>query len=147
LGWPALFADPNLCCEDDVSVSSDNLRVLYPEFASTTDWLDATIEQFIGWAALELDAETWGVHFERGSLALAAHLMALAKRSQAGADSTAGASTGAVTGLRTGQESITFSAPAAAQAAASDSSLGSTIYGLEYIRLRERVVAGPLYVC
>lgn len=129
-----------------MSTSSDKLRILYPEFASLTAYTDVVVDLFLGWAALELDALTWGTHFERGSLALAAHMMAISKRSAAAATAALGASSGGIASMSTDQESIAFQAPPQV-ASAGDGSLGSTVYGLEFIRLRERVVAGPLYVC
>lgn len=131
-----------------MSASSDNLRVKYPEFADTTEWADATIDIFLGWAAAELDAETWGCHFEAGSYALAAHMMAIAKRSKAAQGSSIGGASGGISSLKTGDEQISYFAPSMpSSSTADDTALGSTMYGLEYLRLRERVVAGPLYVC
>ena len=130
-----------------MSASSDNLRILYPAFKSTTDWPDTTVDTFIGWAAAELDTETWDSFFERGSLALAAHMMEIAKRTSSPISGVVAAA-GAVTSIKTDQEQITFGAVGAATAKSSEASLRTTPYGLEYLRLRdERLSATPMYIC
>lgn len=136
----------NLCYESDVSVSSDNLRCKYPEFDDSFTWPDDVVDKFLGWAAAELEASVWDCHFEAGSLALAAHMMAVVKKSLSAQGNAMGAAPGGISSLKTDMEQISYAAPAVAPSSA-DSSLATTIYGLEFMRLRERVVDGPLYVC
>jgi hypothetical protein len=130
-----------------VSEASDNLRCKYPEFADTSVYPDETVDKFLAWALAELDPETWDCHITAGSCALAAHLMAVAKKSSQAANAPFPAAAGGVSKLKTDQEEITFSAVGAATASGDEASYRTTPYGLEYLRLRERVVAGPLYVC
>lgn len=130
-----------------MSASSDKLRTLYPEFADATVYPDATVDEFIGYAAAELDAIVWGSFFERGALALAAYLLKVAKDSAA-AGSGGALPTGSVTSVKTGDLSLGFSSlPVPSGGSGGDAALMSNKYGAEYIRLRELVVASPIYVC
>lgn len=129
-----------------MGTSTATLRTLYPEFADTSAYPDATVTIFIDAAASELDVEVWGELFARGALALAAHMMALAKRSSGAAASTESLPGGAVTSMRTGDEAISFGAVGAATASPSEVSLRTTAYGLEYLRLEAKVIGSPLYV-
>lgn len=130
-----------------MSAESDTLRRRYPEFASVADWPDATIDEFIADAGSEPDVDVWGAtQWLKGVLALAAHLMAVAKRSSnASASGGPGAAVGAITSIKTGQESVSYEATIRmGDASDLDASLRSTPYGLEYIRLREQVSGHPL---
>ena len=121
--------------------SVDKLRAFYPEFASVTAFPDATITVFIEAAAEEISDEVWDTLYVRGALALAAHMLALAKRStsNAGASISAG---GAIASMGTGEESISF---ATGSGTADQTSLQSTIYGQEYLRLEAKVSGSPIY--
>jgi hypothetical protein len=132
-----------------VSASSDNLRTLYPEFADAVVYPDADVDEFIGWAAAEMDATVWGSFFERGALALAAYLLKLAKDS-AGAASGGIIAVGSVTSVKTGDLSLGFGSLAGVLtgvSSPSDAALMTNRYGVEYIRLRDLVVATPIYIC
>lgn len=132
-----------------MSASSDKLRTLYPEFADATVYPDATVDEFIGYAAAELDAIVWGSFFERGALALAAYLLKVAKDSTAAAGGGA-LPTGSVTSVKTGDLQVGYGSLAGVitgTGSPGDAALLTNKYGAEYIRLRELVVASPIYVC
>lgn len=128
-----------------MSASSDNLRTLYPEFADAVVYPDATVDEFIGWAAAEMDATVWGSFFERGALALAAYLLKLAKDS-AGAAAGGILPIGGTVSVKTGDLSLGFGGSLGVWSI-SDAALGTNRYGLEYVRLRDLVVATPIYIC
>ena len=130
-----------------MSALSDKLRICYPEFEDTAAPVDATIDVFITKAADQLEALVWAALFEDGSLALAAHLLAMAARSRAAADSGGIAPVGPVTQLRTADEAIAFGAVGVANAKMADKALMQTQYGLEFLRLREMVSGTPLAIC
>lgn len=129
-----------------MSASSDKLRIRFPEFADVTEYPDATVDYFISLAAGELEAPVWGSFFEQGSYALAAHMMKLAKDS-ASAGSGGVAPPGAITQVKTGDLQVSYGSTAGGGASIpGDEGLRTTIYGLEYIRLRELVVATPFTI-
>jgi len=129
-----------------VSASSDNLRVRFPEFADVLIYPDATVDYFIGLAAGEMEAVIWGFFFDPGALALAAHMMKIAKDSAA-AGSGGIAPPGAITQVKTGDLQVSYGSTAGGGASIpGDEGLRTTIYGLEYIRLRELVVATPFTI-
>jgi len=121
---------------------------LYPEFASASEWSDQVIDFFISEAACELDPCVWrGKFFAKGSLALAAHLMAVAKKSQTGANGGMTPSPGGIGSLKTGDEQITYMAVNASSDDFGDESLRTTPYGLEFLRLSGQIPGSPIYVC
>jgi len=127
-----------------MSGSSDKLRGLWPEFAS--DPADAIVDLFIETATSQMSVTRWGKLFELGAITLAAHMLALRKRSLAAAGSALGGPVGGLTALSTGDESISFGAVGAATAGDEDTSLRTTPYGLEYLRLKSMLVLTPINV-
>lgn len=127
-----------------MSASSDKLRALFPEFA--TDPLDVVVDLFISTASGQISLTKWANYYEIGALTLAAHMLAVRKRSAAAAASTLGMPVGGLTALSTGDESISFGAVGAATADGEDVSLRTTPYGLEYLRLKSMLVLTPFSV-
>lgn len=129
-----------------MSASGDKLRMKYPEFEDLTEYPDSLVDFFISEASNELEPDVWGVFFEPGSLALAAHMLAIRGRSQTAADEGA-ATAGAITAVKTKDLNIAFGSVGSAIADGGEKSLLQTPYGLEFIRLREKVVSTPLSIC
>jgi len=127
-------------------MSVTRLRILYPEFADLTAYPDAVADIFYQEAQKELCRDTWATFFERGTMALAAHLMAVAKRSANGANSAFGAGVANINNIKTGDEQVAFAAVGAATGSPHETSLRTTPYGLEYIRLAERILGHPIMV-
>ena len=121
-------------------------RLIMPEFADQTVYTSELLDVVISDASLEPSVEIWGSLWTIGVFNLAAHKLALWKRSQAAVGNAFGASVGGVNSIRTGDEQINFGAVGAATASGADASLKTTPYGLEYIRLRDNLVSAPLVV-
>lgn len=128
-------------------------RAYYPEFSDAAKWADEFLERFL----CEGDEETggrWGSYSDpcslkkRGMFAYAAHKAVLAKAAaravEAGGIAPAPAQ---VASKSVGDESVSYavSAPSAEEAIRLGD-LGSTIYGLEFLRLRRRAGMGAVAV-
>lgn len=120
----------------------DVLLRVAPQFAGEAT---ATLEAYLGDAALQLAPTVWGVLFEQATAQLAAHLMTLRDRAQATAGDGSGmVPAGGVTSVRTGGLGLTFGAVGAATAGAGEAALRTTPYGLEFLRLRSLVLTTPI---
>jgi hypothetical protein len=128
-----------------MSTQSDLLRILSPEFADVLTYPDGTVDTFIGLAMGEISVTVWGSTYTRGSVALGAHLMKMAKNSAADAVGGLGGA-GNVSQIKTGDEMISFESTGVAQSDAKEAALRSTKYGLEYLRLRSQVSGHPLMI-
>lgn len=119
------------------------LRRHYPAFADVAAFPDATVSAFIADAEAELDVEVWAELFERGTIALAAHMLEVGRRAAlAGAGA---ASAGGVSQVKTGDEQVTFAAVGVSTARGDEASLKTTPYGLEFLRIEAQVVR-PYFV-
>lgn len=129
-------------------------RAYYPGFADTADWPDAMVTRYLA----EGDMETgnrWGRYDlgvasikKRGMFAFAAHRLVLAKAADnAVANGGTPAAPARLASKSIGSESASFAVPtptAAEQERYGD--LLTTIYGLEFIRLRQRAAMGGVMV-
>ncbi|MCE8034613.1 DUF4054 domain-containing protein [Billgrantia tianxiuensis] len=127
-------------------------RAYYPGFADADDWPDATVTRYLE----EADDETgkrWGEYGargikKRGMFAFAAHRLVLAKAADiAVANGGTPAAPARLASKSIGGESASFAVPtpsAAEQERYGD--LLTTIYGLEFIRLRQRAAMGGVMV-
>jgi len=113
--------------------SRSRLRAQYPEFESTTDYPDSTVDDFISWAADELSSSVWDNLYEAGVVSLAAHLLKVSDLSSDG-----GAGAGPVESKSVGPVSVSYDV----DSGDSDSNLTSTKYGREHARLKKKVAAG-----
>jgi len=126
-----------------MSAASDKLRRKYRAFSDSGDFSDTLLEECITDAKDELDQDSWGDLYERGAIALAAHIIELGQR--AASAGAGGASAGGIGSLKTGDEQINYLATGAAVAGEGDVSLRTTPYGLEFLRLQRQVVR-PFFV-
>lgn len=115
------------------------LRLRYPAFSTVND---GTINYWLTDAARIVTA-AWGSDQEPGTLALAAHSMALTPGVLAGGSGATNFPAG-VTSFKSGTVSLTFSDAAAAQA--STGGYGSTVYGREFEVMLRRNAGGPMLV-
>ncbi|MCG9064711.1 DUF4054 domain-containing protein [Laribacter hongkongensis] len=111
----------------------DDLVARYPEFSKADP---NQVGLLISEAALEVDAGTWGKFHGAGILALAAHLLALARQTSKGA----AAASGQVTGKKAGDIQLNYAA--APVAGMADALLATTVYGQRYLQLRSLVAFG-----
>lgn len=126
--------------------TQEKLRLLFPEFADISRWPDNVVSFFLQEAAAELEPKAWRHLYERGSIALAAHMMAIRKASLSADASALPASSGSVSSIKTGDEQISYATSTGGSSSAFDASLLTTPYGLEYIRLRELATGHPVFV-
>lgn len=126
-----------------MSALSDRLREVYPAFADASTFSDALLEDAITDAQGELESDTWAHLYDRGAIALAAHMIELGQRAALGGAGAGGA--GTASQIKTGDEQIAFAAVGAATATSSEVSLRTTPYGLEFLRLQAQVVR-PFFV-
>jgi len=122
-------------------------RRRYPEFAEVCDWSNAKVLGFIEDAKEEMSETVWSNLYEKGYMALAAHLMAVSKAGQVAANNPAlaGGGAGAVTFVKTGEEQIMYAVTSQTQGTTVEqAALMSTRYGQEYVRLRELVSGHPV---
>lgn len=128
-------------------------RAFYPEFADEETWPDSTLERYLR----EADEETgrrWGAYGpyslkQRGMFAYAAHRAVLAKAAARATEAGGIASAPAqVSSKSVGDESASFAvaAPANGVEANQLGDLRSTIYGIEFLRLRTRAGMGAIAV-
>lgn len=125
-----------------MSTSRDMLFDTAPEFYTTDAAELARIDRFLARAAAQLSPTTWCTLYQEGVVNLTAHLLTLAARSAGGGSS----GVGSVSSERVGDLSRSYQYQGATKRD-SDRSLGSTVYGSEYLRLRAMVcVRTPLVV-
>lgn len=127
------------------------LRIIYPVFASKSLFPDDEVDVFISLAAEELEETVWKTRFERGVMALAAHMMEIARQQKALAaaieEGGGGAlAVGPIQSIKTGDLQTSYGSLGTALAEDDLKSLMTTPYGLEYIRLCGQVVSTPLSV-
>lgn len=60
-------------------MTASEFLTLYPEFSDTTVYPTATIEARISDAEMEISESKWGIRYENGVAALAAHFLSLRK--------------------------------------------------------------------
>lgn len=132
-----------------MSASIDLFRILWPAYAGVSDDVVTTI---MTRSVNEFDVARWGDLYIDGLLALTAHKLEIRARSANAAGGAGGAGsgatvTGAVASRATGDVSISFTSPGASitgggSASQADAVYATTAGGLEYLRLRGRVIIG-----
>lgn len=129
-----------------MTVTPTTLRALFPEFASTTAYPDASITSWLAVAALQLDPGRWGTLLDFGTTLYACHRIALAARNAKIAQfgGNPGQASGPVSSKSVDKVSESFDTASASEEGAGFWNL--TTYGQEYIRLARQVGAGPMTV-
>ena len=125
----------------------------YPEFEDTARYTDALVRKLL----TEADHETgqrWGQYDDteqslkqRGMFAFAAHMLVMRTAAQQVSKAGGVASVVAqVSSKRVADESVSYAIATPDYATAiANGSLGNTVYGQEFMRLRSRII-GPLMV-
>lgn len=112
--------------------------LMHPEFANDSDKL---VQAYLERALLFLDDSVWGVHYEQAVMLESAHNLALAKI--AGSDS-GGAFQGAVgpiTSVSAAGISTSFATLSPQGKSATDDWYNKTVYGQQFLRLRNMTIA------
>lgn len=129
-----------------MTVSSQQFRVNFPEFASTTTYPNGQVEFWFGFAYNFLNSHRWGDSIDYGAQLFTAHNLALEAR--AGAESAAGGIPGGQVGplssKSVGPASASYDIGSGAEEKAGHWNL--TTYGTRFIRLSKMMGAGPLFV-
>lgn len=98
---------------------------------------DPRIQQFIGFAELQVDESRWGTMADLGTAYLAAHLLTVSA-----AGSGTGGPAGPVTSETVGRVSRSYASPSSAPSSVMGN-LGSTSYGREYARMQSLLSLTP----
>lgn len=114
-----------------MAVSAADIKDMASELASVAD---ATVELWIGEAELRINTTAYGDKADSATKYLAAHLVTVATKANAGTS----AGTGPVQARKVGDVSTTF---AMGSVQAKDALLMSTIWGQLYLDLRRSVFA------
>ena len=102
------------------------LKTKHPEFGSVPD---KRVQLFLDEAALRVSSEQWGTKYDLGHVKLACHLLRVAADQEAGVDGRIVASESV------GSISVSYSVPSSF----TDSALGTTHYGREFVQLRREI--------
>lgn len=114
---------------------TEDFLLRYPEFKKT----DARrIGLFLSDAQAEVSQVRWGKLYDRGVMALTAHLLKL----KADAEFSGGVASRNLAGESAGELSVSYTAPISANG--SDDFYQLTAYGQEYLRLRRLVGVGVM---
>jgi len=129
-----------------MSVTPQQLRYDYPEFASTSDYPNSQLEYWISIAYLLLDAARWGKLLDLGAALFVAHNIILEARNQAAAASggVPGQSTGPVSSKSVDKVSVSYDTGSAIEPNAGHWNL--TNYGTRFARLVKMFGAGPVQI-
>ncbi|TYA25093.1 DUF4054 domain-containing protein [Aggregatibacter actinomycetemcomitans] len=114
---------------------TEDFLLRYPEFGKT----DAKrIALFLSDAQAEVSKVQWGKLYDRGVMALTAHLLKLS----ADAEISGGAANRNLASESAGELSVSYTAPISANG--SDDFYQLTAYGQEYLRLRRLIGVGVM---
>lgn len=122
-----------------MEATPENIKSIFPEFAAVSD---SRIENFIEIASLSLSEKIWGSSYGTGLSYLTAHLI---KRAGVGGGVQGGSSNpGVVSSEKVGELQRSYALPNFQGSSAEDSLLGTTSYGIEYLRLRRQILVTPM---
>lgn len=129
-----------------------DMRAYYPEFSDATAWPEATLTRYLEEGDQETGSTRWGSYSvnpaklkARGMFAYAAHKAALGRAREAALNGGQTPSAPArVQSKSVGDESVSFAVQAPQEGALSSQTgdLNTTIYGMEFMRLRTRAGMG-----
>lgn len=116
-------------------------KVVAPEFAEMTD---SDIDLFANEAKIEIAESVWRARYPRAWCLLTAHIIKLSKKTAAdGGDETTG-SVNELRRVKVGDLEREYAVPQ--KQTSGDDTLGLTLYGKEFLRLRKQVLITPLFV-
>jgi hypothetical protein len=129
-----------------MTITPQQLRSDYPEFASTTVYPNSAIEYWSGYAYLMLNANRWGKMLDLGAALFIAHHITIEARNQAIAakGGIPGEQTGPLSSKSVDKVSISYDTGSGIEPNAGHWNL--TVYGTRFIRLVKMFGAGPVQV-
>jgi len=122
-------------------VTPTTFKTRYPEFSTIAD---ARVSFFIADAELEIDPDRWGTWYDRGVAALAAHFLAISKKTAASGGALG--SLGPVSSRSIGDVSVSFGSASGTVSGLSDDYYKASPYGQEYLRLMSLIGIGAVVV-
>lgn len=123
--------------------SYDMYRRLGPEFVADTD---STIDAWIDDATSEMKVSAWGSQYGRAAIYLALHLRKMADLSALAAGGGGLGLAGVVSSVKEDGVSLTFKATGGSSSGSSTSAYETTLYGKQYMRLRDKTIARITHV-
>lgn len=129
-----------------MTITPQQLRSDYPEFASTTTYPNSALEYWLNLAYLMLNAPRWGNILDLGAALFVAHHVTIEARNQAVAANGGipGEQTGPLSSKSVDKVSISYDTGSGIQADAGHWNM--TVYGTRFIRLMRMFGAGPVQV-
>lgn len=127
-------------------LSPTDFVTLYPEFANSTTYPTATIQQWLTVAYAQLNGERWAAMLDLGAGLFTAHMVAVSAMNTAAAAKGAvpGQSSGPVASKSVGAVSVSYDTGAALMDKAGHWNL--TNYGTRFLQLSRMVGSGPVAV-
>jgi len=127
-----------------MSITTEQFRARFPQFADSVEYPDATIEMYIGDTELTMgtDENFWNGKYDYAQYYLTAHFLVSGEALEAGQTS---ANVGPITSKSAGGVSVTRGAVAKDRSDEDDYFL-STAYGQRYIQIRSSAFVGVLTV-
>jgi len=114
------------------------MYVVAPEYASKTK---TELDMFASEAEKEISINAFGKFYDRAVALITAHLIAMSERHK---KMGGNAATGQLTGTKVGDLSRQFSK--SSDSTNKNGSYDLTIYGVEYLRIRKKILMGPKFV-
>lgn len=120
-----------------MAITYEDVADIAPEILVETEDQQDRVTRFIERAKAQVSASVFGSMYDMAVLYLAAHLITIS-----GADGARGqaAAAGSISSVQTGDASVSYNSSGAALASHGTTSLYSTAYGQEYLRIRQSSV-------
>lgn len=127
-----------------MTISNDQFRANFPEFASTSTYPDAVVTFWFTFAYLLLNAGRWGNLLDYGAQFFVAHNLVLEGLAQAEAANGAppGTTVGPISSKSVGAVSVQYDTTSGVSP--DDSRWNLTQYGTQFARLFKIIGAGPI---
>lgn len=127
-----------------MAISTNQFRVDYPEFASTSMYTNSQLTYYLNLAYQMLNASRWGGQLDIGAELFVAHHIALEAKSMAESENGGipGQDPGLVNSKSVDKVSVSFDTQAIAEP--DGGHWNSTIYGRRFLRLVRMFGAGPI---
>ena len=130
-----------------MAASVVDFRTRFPEFSDDTEFTDDRVQLFIDDTVLYMgtDENRWGDKYNTAQIYLTAHLLSVAMSSEA-SGGNASASAGVISSKSAGGVSVTRQIVNKVRSEEDDFYM-STVYGQQFLILRDRCFVGVLVAC
>jgi hypothetical protein len=129
-----------------MTVTLETFRTDYPEFADSTQYPDAQIEYWLGFAGVSFNVGRWGSWLDLGTALWVAHNVVMEARAimEAQNGGLPGTTTGAISAKSADKISVNFDTAASTEQGGGQ--WNTTIYGTRYLRMARMIGAGPIQI-